>query len=109
MKIKANNPHITQPLAGIIFYIMTHKMRTLEDMLDNSDYDPVIWEDVKQVTDELEGKIDSVSKEYESLLDDFCDLLQIIMDDNGIPQSMKNSIQTRFINKQKQNEDGKSE
>lgn len=36
----------TTPLTVGFFNFMTHKLDLLGDMLDGSQYDPVIWEDV---------------------------------------------------------------
>jgi hypothetical protein len=33
---------------------MTHKLELLSDMLDGSNYDPVIWEDIKPLNEKLE-------------------------------------------------------
>lgn len=76
---------------------MSFKMEVLEDMLERSAYDPVIWEDVKHEVEVLQNQIDDLNKENESLLDDFCDLIQILLDNDSLSYQTQEAIKERFI------------
>jgi hypothetical protein len=79
------------------------RLELLDSMLDRSNYDPVIWEDVKNVTDELEKRIDTLTEENESLLNDFCDLIQILLDGGDtLSQPTLEAIKQRFLNNKNQ-------
>ncbi len=65
-------------------------------MQERSGFDPVIWEDVKLVTDDLQKQIDYLSTANDELLNDFCDLISILVDAN-LPPELKQKISEKFI------------
>lgn len=75
---------------------MSFKMEVLENMLDSSEYDPVIWEDVKP----LQEKVDNVESEHNQLLDDFYELIEILMNGPDLPNQLKETLKTRYGTKQ---------
>lgn len=64
----------------------------------NTSYDfPIVWEDVLAVTDELQHQISYLEKEHEDLLDDFCDLISILIDSGELSNPVKELITNRFL------------
>lgn len=61
---------------------------------------PIVWEDVLRVQDELEKQIGYLNEQQNSLLDDFCELISFILDEKGLPETLRGKVKARFVKPQ---------